>query len=330
LKIFLANNYPALIKPKYSLNSRIQKADLLPKGGRLLGFTALFINCRESAVSVLKKIFDFFIFSSLYIAFIAVLMTYQTLHLLGDFNININLILFIFFSTICSYNFHWYLTTFSVASSNRVRWTQEHKVTHVILYFIGLGGAVFYFYLLREHWIAIALGALVTFLYSAPKLPQEIFKDLKKIAVGKTFFLAFVWTYVTTALPWLVYQAVWRIDFIGFMLNRFFLVYAICILFDYRDRDDDKQNNIKSFITYFSIKGIDNLFAAAIILCFISGISLHWYDYSWFSITILLVPPVIVALIYSYAKKNFSDYLYYFVLDGLMMLSPLMMLIFEI
>lgn len=295
-----------------------------------MGFKVVFINCRESAESVLKKIFDFFIFSSLYIAFIAVLMTYQTLHLLGNYNPSINFILFIFFSTICSYNFHWYLTTFSVVSSNRIRWTHHHKVTHVILYFIGLGGAVFYFYLLRAHWVAIAFGALVTFLYSAPKLPQEFFKDLKKIAVGKTLFLAFVWTYVTTALPWIVYQAVWRMDFIWFMLNRFFLVYAICILFDYRDREDDKQNNIKSFITYFSIRGIDNLFAAAIILSIITAVGLHWYNYSWYSTTILLVPPVIVASIYPYAKKNFSDYLYYFVLDGLMMLSPLIMLIFEI
>jgi hypothetical protein len=44
----------------------------------------------------------------------------------------------------------------------------------------------------------------------------------------------------------------------------------------------------------------------------------------------LLVPGVIVLLLYNYAKRNFSDYLYYFILDGLMMLSALLMLVFRI
>jgi len=34
--------------------------------------------------------------------------------------------------------------------------------------------------------------------------------------------------------------------------------------------------------------------------------------------------------LYPYAKRNYSDYLYYFVLDGLMMFSGLLMLILKI
>jgi 4-hydroxybenzoate polyprenyltransferase len=279
---------------------------------------------------VFKKAFDFFIFSSLYIALCAVLMTYQTFHLLGNFPININLIFFIFFSTICSYNFHWYLTPYSVASSQRVLWTQKNKTLHIILYFIGLAGSVFYFYLEKQHWIAICFGAVFTFLYSAPKLPQTFFKDLKKIAVGKTLFLAFVWTYVTTVLPLIVANVVWKNDFTLFILSRFFLIYAICILFDYRDREDDKRDKIISMITFLNEKGIDILFAVSIIFFATTTIWLYWYSYSWFSIAILLTPGIIVALLYNYAKKNFSDYLYYFTLDGLMMLSALLMLVFRI
>jgi len=33
---------------------------------------------------------------------------------------------------------------------------------------------------------------------------------------------------------------------------------------------------------------------------------------------------------YNYAKRNFSDVLYYFILDGLMMFSALLMLVFRI
>jgi 4-hydroxybenzoate polyprenyltransferase len=201
---------------------------------------------------------------------------------------------------------------------------------HIIFYFTGLCGSVFYFYLLKDHWIAISFGAFVTFLYSAPKLPQTFFRDLKKIAIGKTFFLAFVWTYVTTILPLIVSDVSWKNDFLYFILSRFFLIYSICILFDYRDREDDKRDNIHSMITFLNEKGINNLFLASMILFAGCTIGLHWYSYSWFLIASLLIPGIIVALLYNYAKRNFSDYLYYFTLDGLMMLSALLMLVFRI
>jgi len=51
---------------------------------------------------------------------------------------------------------------------------------------------------------------------------------------------------------------------------------------------------------------------------------------SLLSVIVLLIPGFILVLLYPYAKRNFSDYLYYFVLDGLMMLSGLLMLILPI
>ena len=257
-------------------------------------------------------------------------MTNQTLHLFGDIHVSFDLLLFIFFSTVCSYNFHWYLTSFSVTSTKRILWTQQHKTWHIIFYFIGLCGSVFYFYLLRDHWVAISFGAFVTFLYSAPKLPQTFFRDLKKIAIGKTFFLAFVWVYVTTILPVIISDVAWKNDFLYFILSRFFLIYSICILFDYRDREDDKRDNIHSMITFLNERGINNLFAGSMILFACATIYLHWFNYSLLLIATLLAPGIIVTLLYNYAKRNFSDYLYYFILDGLLMLSALLMLVFRI
>jgi hypothetical protein len=39
---------------------------------------------------------------------------------------------------------------------------------------------------------------------------------------------------------------------------------------------------------------------------------------------------VILAMLYPETKRNYSDYLYYVVLDGIVMLSGLLMLIFRI
>ncbi|HSZ85601.1 MAG TPA: hypothetical protein VK787_06200, partial [Puia sp.] len=119
-------------------------------------------------------------------------------------------------------------------------------------------------------------------------------------------------------------------EFLYFILSRFFLIYSICILFDYRDREDDKRDKIHSMITFLNERGINILFAASIILFVAATIRLHWYNYSWLLIAALLIPGIVIATLYNYAKKNFSDYLYYFILDGLMMLSALLMLVFRI
>ena len=52
--------------------------------------------------------------------------------------------------------------------------------------------------------------------------------------------------------------------------------------------------------------------------------------YSLLTVAVLLIPGLLLVFLYPYAKRNFSDYLYYFVLDGLMMLSGLLMLILPI
>ena len=279
---------------------------------------------------MLRKIFDFFLFSSLFISLCAVVMVYQTYQLLIYEQPSATLLLFIFFSTVCSYNFHWWLTPTSVHSSQRIYWAQQHKGLHLFLYIIGLVACVIFFFLLRKHWLAIAFGGILTFLYSAPKLPQTVFKALKKIAIGKTIFLSFVWMYVTTLLPVFVSGTAFNIKILLFSISRFFLIYSICILFDYRDRDDDKADGIRSMITYFNEKGIDRLFAISLMLFAVSSIALYLFNLTIIDTIILLIPGIIVSVLYRRAKASYSDYLFYFTLDGLMMLSALLMLVRKI
>jgi len=176
---------------------------------------------------------------------------------------------------------------------------------------------------LIDHWFWLGISVLLTFLYSAPKLPFHFVDFFRKIAVGKTIFLALVWTYVTAILPILLSQEHWNSSHVLFCTGRFFLIYAICIIFDFRDREQDRREGIKSMITYFNEVGINILFYSSIIIFLISEIALYYYDFSIMMIIVLILPGFIVSGLYKYSKKNFSDYLYYFVLDGLMALSAL-------
>lgn len=279
---------------------------------------------------VYRTIVDYVIFSSLYIAVCAILMVWQTTWLLMGVAPPDRLLGFVFFSTICSYNFHWYLTPRSSSPSRRVQWTYRHKTLHFVLYLAGIVGSAVYFFSLIHYFFALCIAAFLTFLYSAPKLPWRTFQLLQKIAVGKTLFLSFVWVYVTTVLPLIVTGTDWRPSFYLFTASRFFLIYGICIIFDYRDREDDKIHGIRSLITLLSEKGINGLFWTSMAGFFLSTLALAFYHYPAYYIFLLLIPGIITGVLYRPAKRNFSDDLYYIVLDGLMMFSGLLMFIFRI
>ena len=274
-----------------------------------------------------RKLFDFFIYSNLFIALCAVVMVYQTCELLLHTPPDPYFIAFVFFATICSYSFHWYLTPAGIELlSSRTKWLNRNKNVHVVLFFAGLAGAVFSGFFLLHHWFWLLLSAFITFLYSAPKIPHPYFRALRKIALAKTIFLALVWTYVTTILPLQISDQPWQMDFSLFATGRFFLIYSICILFDYRDREYDKNVGIRSLITWLSVQSITRLFIFSLVLFTLFTSWLIHYEYSYSIILLLLIPGILTAGLYRYARRNFSDILYYFVLDGLMALSSLLTL----
>jgi 4-hydroxybenzoate polyprenyltransferase len=279
-------------------------------------------------MSLAGKLFRFLVYSNLFIALCAVLMVYQTSELLLHSPPAIYFTFFVFFATICSYSFHWYLTPFETETpSPRVKWLERNRNVHTILFFTGLAGAGFCFLYLLPFWPWLLLSAFITFLYSAPKIPHRWFRLLRKVALGKTIFLALVWVHVTTILPLLISNQPWQPVFTLFVISRFFLVYAICILFDYRDRDYDRRVGIRSLITWLSERNITILFAASLVVFGVLTIWMVAFNQTGKTIFILLIPGAITAGLYNYARKNFSDRLYYFVLDGLMALSALLTLL---
>ncbi len=184
-----------------------------------------------------------------------------------------------------------------------------------------------YFLFLSAYWHWLLVAVMITFLYSAPKIPHPWFRLLRKAAVGKTIFLALAWTYVTTVLPVIIAGKAFSEPVWFFIGSRLFLVYAICILFDYRDRQDDKARGVRSLITWLSEKNITRLFISSFLLFAISTSALLLTGLPLTPVIILLVPGILAAILYNYARRNFSDMLYYFVLDGLMALSALVMLV---
>lgn len=255
-------------------------------------------------------------------------MSYQAF-LVCQLPINYTFLLFVFFGSLSSYNFHWYFTPFHTATSPKLRWSHGHRKVQVLLFVIGTIGAAYYTWQLREHWLWLLFTAVFTFLYSAPKIPHPLFQQLKKIAVGKTIFLAMAWMHITTMLPVIISTNNTGIFFETFAVNRFFFLYAICILFDYRDRHYDQTEGIRSMVTNLPESGVNLLFWGSIFITCTSQAYLYYLHLPGFTTLLFYIPVLLLCLLYSSSKKSTSDYRYYFVLDGLMMLSGLLLLIFS-
>ena len=280
-----------------------------------------------------NRLFRFIIFSNLFIAICAVLMCFQTSQLLLDARVNSELLLFVFFATVCSYSFHWMLTAplisgdESVTRFDRNNWLGRHLNLHVGFFLMGAAGSAWFGARLMDDWPWLLLIAFITFLYSAPKIPLRPFRWLRKIALGKTIFLALVWTLVTTWLPVMVAGMAWKLSFTVFLMGRFFLIYAICILFDLRDREYDRSNGIRSLTTWLSLPGVRILFYLSILLSAALFTSMLAFGQSGLTVFLLLIPVFLTMVLFKKSQTDYSDLLYYLVLDGLMALSPLLTLL---
>lgn len=278
----------------------------------------------------LKHLLAFLVYSNLFIASCAVLMTLHSARLLTGSDPGQALLQFVFFSTICSYSFHYFFTTKSLIPSPRIHWQEKYRYVLLFLFFAGLAGALLKFLELREHWPWLVPAVVATFLYSAPKLPHPLFRQLRKVAIGKTIFLAFIWMYVTTVLPVVVSGRGWTNSFTLYAISRFFFIYCICILFDYRDRADDRAEGVKSLITFLSDRNITRLYYFSLLVYVSCTFLVTGKLFSETQALFLLLPGLVLAFLYNYARRHFSDILYYVLLDGLMALSALLMLVARI
>ncbi len=271
-----------------------------------------------------KKVFDFVIFSNLFIACCAVLMIRFTKELFGA-PFSYAFIGFVFFSTLASYSVHWYLTDAATeVRDRRTTWLSANKRVHFVFLIISAMGSIIFLLLEIENFIWILPAVFLTLLYSAPKIPLPLFQKLKPHIWGKTFLLAAMWAYITAALPLLAEQMVWQPRHWIFLLNRFALIFAICILFDLRDREQDKSEGIKSIVTLLKMPQVKIAFTISILLSIICGLLLFNTLQNIWLVFILIVPAFLTYFLYTPATHSLNDYLFYFILDGLMALSPLL------
>ncbi|MGJ7032404.1 hypothetical protein [Niabella hirudinis] len=272
-----------------------------------------------------KVFFDFIIFSNLFIACCAVAMCLNTVAFFNLGKLPADYAAFVFFSTLSSYSIHWYLTNEEVeTTASRTDWLRQHKKVHAVFFLVSAIGTLIFLLRLSASWLYILPAVGLTLLYTAPKFPHRFFRSLQRYILGKTFLLAAMWTYVTTALTFFVQGVSWHAPHFIYVADRFALIFAICILFDLRDKQFDRQTGIKSLVTILPLEKIKIIFSLFILMNIAGSYILYTYTQSIIHFIFLSLPALLTYLLYPFAIKSKNDYLFYFILDGLMALTSVL------
>lgn len=181
-------------------------------------------------MSFLKAILDFYINSSIHVAF-AVYALVRITGLYFGIPYEENIDYFIFFATISGYNFVKYA---GVAKLHHMSLTRNLRAIQIFSFicFVLMG---FYAYQLPLRTLLWFIPfAILTILYAVPFL-SGFQKSLRSIAHLKIIVIALIWASVTVLLP--VYHAELPVDtnVILSAIQRFFIVIVLMLPFEIRD-----------------------------------------------------------------------------------------------
>ena len=215
----------------------------------------------------LKKIFIFYLNSSIHVAFAVCSLVLITL-IEFDQSINMPLLLFVFFATVTGYNFVKYFGLAKFHHRSLATWL---KYIQVFSFFCFLGLIYFTFQLkIKTLYILGGLG-LITFLYAFPFLPKKYVLDegnLRAISGLKIYVIAFVWAVTTVVIPLFECDFKMTHDVLISSLQRFIYVLVVMLPFEIRDMryDSLKLGTIPQRIGLEKTKFIGTVLAVQLVM----------------------------------------------------------------
>jgi 4-hydroxybenzoate polyprenyltransferase len=269
------------------------------------------------------RAFHFILSHSIFIACCAVGLCFQT-NLLLHIPHNENLYGFIFFSTLCSYNFYWLLSKFYFSSRKFDVFFIKKQFTFFLMFWVAAIATGYFIWKLPLLFPFIVLGIFFTLLYSLPLWPFLVTKKLQAAGLFKTILLSLTWAYVTTFLPVLDAENTAFIPALSVLLlfaNRFFFMLLLCIIFDTRDISIDKINGLHSLATDVSRKKLKIILIIVFLLHIFIALLFCFYYANFAQAIAFIFVGIVFWILYSQSLKNNNYVFYYFGVDGLMLLS---------
>ena len=264
----------------------------------------------------------FILSHSIFIAVCAVAMAFQTILLL-KLHHPVYLYGFIFFATLCSYNFYWIISKAAFAPGNGLGMLIKKDTTGLIILFLSAIGVFFCLFKYPLPVEFVITSFLLTCLYALPLLPFRALYFVRKAGVLKTVLLAFTWAYVTAFVPLQKTYVLLNSAELFIFTRRFLFMLMLCIIFDNRDKAVDKIRGLHSLATDLKPATLHVLISIIFALLFISNFFFRSYGISVSQSIALQLSTISLLVVYFYSLKKQGYLFYYFFVDGLMLFSAL-------
>ena len=266
------------------------------------------------------RVFNFILSHSIFVAFCAIALAYQTVLLL-HLSASIYLYGFIFFATLCSYNFYWLLSKYSFRHDIPLTDFFKKEADEIVLLCLSVAGLLLCFVNVHLSYYVIIAAAALTGLYAIPLLPISFLKFTRKAGVLKTTLLAFTWSFVTVFIP--LQKASFILTDLEFFIltRRFLFMLMLCIIFDNRDIAVDKIRGLRSLATDLSVKTMRYLIYSIFIILFATNFLFRYYGVSIAQSIALQISTIALLITYYYSTKKQGYLFYYFFVDGMMLFS---------
>lgn len=268
------------------------------------------------------KWIKFFLSHSLFISLCAVALCYQTyllLHIAPDNKI----FLFIFFATLSSYNFYWLVSKFSFNTYESIGHFTKKNSSYLLIWFCAGIGLFITSWQLPYLWPYIIFAIFLTLIYSMPLWPFKWVIVLRKAGFLKTTLLSFTWAYVTVVFPAVPVLFTDAIPVTALFVARFFFMLLLCTIFDKRDVEADKLHALHSLATDIKLNTLHLIMIFVFTGYLISGFWLRNHLKDDAQLLAFFVTGILVAWAYIASLKKQGYVFYYFLIDGLMLVSAL-------
>ncbi len=231
---------------------------------------------------------------------------------------------FVFGATLAQYNLHYLVKTTAVANSQRLAWSRANKNLHKILLASGIILILFSFFSFRlHHFLILSVLGAIAFIYSFPVIPFGRKKRIKDYGFLKIITLALLWTLVTVWFP--INSMPFDTGlFVFVFFKRFVFMFVLCLLFDIRDIEIDREEKINTLAVILGRK--KSYFLSYIFISVFIILSLLQYFYYPEKVMLLAMLLSALATVFTIeaTKKTNSDFVYLAGIDGMMILQALL------
>ncbi len=174
---------------------------------------------------MIKSIFQFFVFSNLFVAFCALALCLSSEIILGAKNHHLSI--FVFFATIFTYNFQRIVRLRKGIKHTRKYWLEKNRKKIIYLLCISIVVAYYYFFSFNFNTqVVIVICGILSLLYPF---------GIRKIPFLKIFIISITWAIATFLLLVIENGIMFDFSTAAHFVIRLFFIFSITIPFDIRD-----------------------------------------------------------------------------------------------